>query len=82
MSALGKQNQVWVARAGTRQPRSSHKSQNGLPPMISVMLIALAKYWTGRGASHQPAFVTISLTCFPCLASGRALVFYFLLGGW
>ena len=34
------------------------------------MLIASAKSWSARGASHQPAFMsgclTISHTCLPC----------------
>ena len=42
------------------------------------MLIASAKSWSGRGASHQPAFMslTISHTCLPCLPSGRTLLFW------
>ena len=44
------------------------------------MLIASAKSWSVRGASHQPAFMsgclTISHTCFPCLPSERTLLFW------
>ena len=47
--------------------------------MINVMLIASAKLWSARGASHQPTFMsnclTISHTCVPCLPSGRTLLF-------
>ena len=54
------------------------QKQNGLPPMINVMLIALVKSWNVRGASHQPAFMsgwlTISHTCLPCLPSERTLL--------
>ena len=52
----------------TREPPCK---QNGLPPMVNIMQIALAKSWSARGASYQPAFMgsclTISHTCLPCL---------------
>ena len=39
----------------------------------------MAKSHSARGASHQPAFMsnclTIGHTCFPCLPSGRTLLF-------
>ena len=38
------------------------------------MLIASTKSKSMRGASHQPAFM--SHTCFPCLPSGRTLLFW------
>ena len=51
-----------------------------------LLLIASAKFWSARGASHQPAFMnsclTIRHTCLPCLPSGRTLVIYLLLGEW
>ena len=45
---------------------------------VRVMLVASAKSWSGRRASHQPAFMslTISHTCLPCLPSGRTLLFW------
>ena len=40
-----------------------------------VVLIASAKSWSARGASHQLAFMgsclTISHTCLTCLPTGR-----------
>ena len=43
------------------------------------MLIASAKTWGARGATHQPAFMssflTISHTYLSCLTSGRTLLF-------
>ena len=36
--------------------------QNGLPPMVNIMLIASAKSRSVRGASHQPAFMSSCLT--------------------
>ena len=48
--------------------------------MTNVMLIILAKYWSLKGASHQPAFMscclTISHTCLTCLPSERKLLFW------
>ena len=53
--------------------------QNGVPSMISIMRVALAKSWSARGSSHQPACLSSSLnishTCLPCLPSGKTLVF-------
>ena len=47
--------------------------QNGLPPVVHIMQITLAKSSSTRGASHQPAVMgsclTISHTCFTCLHS-------------
>ena len=47
--------------------------QNGLPPMVNIMQIALAKSLSKRGASQQPALMgsclTISHTSLPCLHS-------------
>ena len=47
--------------------------QNGLPPVVHIMLIASAKSRNVRGASHQPALMgsclTISHTCLTCLPS-------------
>ena len=47
--------------------------QNGLLPMVNIMQIASAKQRSERGASRQPAvmdsYLTISLTCLPCLPS-------------
>ena len=44
--------------------------QNGLPPMVNIMLIASAESWSVRGASHQPIFMgdwlTICHTYLPC----------------
>ena len=44
------------------------------------MLIASAKTWGARGATHQSAFMsrflTISHTCLSCLTSGRTLLFW------
>ena len=44
---------------------------------LMLMLIALAKSWSVRVASYQPAFMVscqaISHTCLPCLPSGRTL---------
>ena len=43
--------------------------------IFKCMLIASAKSWNARGASHQPVFMgsclTISHTCLPCLPSRR-----------
>ena len=48
--------------------------------MINVMLIALAKSRSVRGASHQAAFMsgclTISHICLLCLLSERMLLFW------
>ena len=42
---------------------------------ISILLIPSAKFWSARGASHQPVFMgscpTISHTCLPFLPSRR-----------
>ena len=46
---------VWVARAGTWTTRETPWKQNGLPSMVNIMQIALAKSWSVSGASHQPA---------------------------
>ena len=47
--------------------------QNGLPPMVNIMQIALAKSLSKRGASQQPALMgsclTNSHTSLPCLRS-------------
>ena len=54
--------------------------QNGLPPMVNVMLIVSTKFRSARGASHQRAFMsgclTISHACLPCLPSERTLLFW------
>ena len=55
--------------------------QNGLPPMVNILQIALAKYQSSRRAFHQPAFLssclTISHICMPCLLVDElVLVFY------
>ena len=48
--------------------------------MINVMLIAWVKFQSARETSYQPAFMSdcliISHTCFPCLPSGRTLLFW------
>ena len=36
--------------------------QNGLPPMVNIMRVALAKSRSIRGASHQAAFMGSCLT--------------------
>ena len=36
--------------------------QNGLPPIVNFMWIALSKSRSLRGASHQPVFMGSSLT--------------------
>ena len=47
--------------------------QNGLPPMVNIMQIVLAKSQSTTGASHQPDFMgsclTISHMCLACLSS-------------
>ena len=51
------------------------RKQNGLPPVVNVLLIALTKYWSARVASHQPAFIgsclTICHTFLPHLTSEK-----------
>ena len=48
--------------------------------MINVMLIALAKFQSATGTSHQSTFITgcltISHTCLTCLPSERTLLFW------
>ena len=47
--------------------------QNGLPPLVNIMQIVLAKSLSKRGASQQPALMgsclTNSHTSLPCLRS-------------
>ena len=44
-----------------------------------TLLIASAKSWSARGASHEPTFMigclTISHTCLPCLPNERTLLY-------
>ena len=49
----------WSRNLTVREPPWK---QNGLPPMVNIMLIASAKSRSVRGASHQPAFMSSCLT--------------------
>ena len=42
--------------------RESPWEQNGLPPMVNMMQVVLAKSQSVRGASHQPASTGSCLT--------------------
>ena len=44
----------WGRNLKTREPTWE---QNGLTPMFNIMQIALAKCWSARGVSHEPAFM-------------------------
>ena len=52
----------------------------------SDMLFGFGKFWSVRGASYKPAFMSswlfIRHTCLPCLLSERLLLIYLLLGVW
>ena len=42
--------------------REASWEQNGLAPMVNIMRVALAKSWSVRGASPQPASMGSCLT--------------------
>ena len=71
-------NQVcgWLGQELGSQGAS--RKQNGLPPMVNVILIATAKWQSARGASHQPVFLgsclTISNTYLVCPAIFYAIL--------